>query len=261
MKDFDFYNLSPDERVRLWLAAAARGDKIERRRMLDTSKRSTVTMRELAFQDLLDTMLDSAVALRIALVGPIEIGELLSGLLSPTSSWPEDLDESEWSGQIPRPSVLNQYLGGIADHSIWSGPNSVVGMDDSTFIPSLELANKTSQNVLQAIDALLCQGLLSSNAKAWGIIEGITRWCEFIALSSDDFLTWYCQDLLDRLELQKSTVLQAHERLVNYRRTVMWPPPSPDTETDTHDFQSFHPGTAVAFAGAWIETYSFLVPR
>jgi hypothetical protein len=251
MVTLDFAHLSPNERVRLWLAAAARGDSIERQRTLDTAKRSTVTMREPAFQERLDTLLDAATALRMALLGPIEVGELLSGILAPTSFWPEEMDESKW----PRPTVLNQYLAGIADRSIWRGPDSVLSMDDSTFSSSLEVADRATQGVLQAADAALCEGLVSANSKAWGIIKGITQWCESISLSADDFLTWYCQDLLDRLDQQRSTVLQARERLTNFKRSDVWSLPTPESEADSNDFQDYEPGIAKAFAEAWLETF------
>jgi len=208
-------------------------------------------MRELAFQEHLDTLFDAATALRMALIGPIEVGELLSRLLAPTSFWPDDLDPAEW----PRTTVLNQYLEGIADSSIWGGHTLAFGMDDSAFSSSLDLADRTTQGILLATDAVLCQGLLGANSKAWGMIQGIVQWSDSVALSAGAFLAWFCQDLLDRLDQQRSTVLQARERLNNYRRDTMNTSPTPESEPDSHDPQEYDSGVARIFAEVWLETF------
>jgi hypothetical protein len=251
MSTLDYKYLNPDERVRLWLAATARGDKVERQKVLDTARRSNVTVRERAVQVQLDILFDAAAALRMAVARPLEIARLLSGLLAPTSFWPDDLDETEW----PRPSVLNQYLEGIADRSIWNGPVSLVDTDDTTFALSLEVAEQATAAVIQATDAALCQGLLGAHFRARGIIQGIRQWCEIEQFSADDFLTWYCHDLLDELSQQELVVFQARERLASFRRDQVWSSRHPGEGSDLEDFDELESRIAMIHKEIWHEVF------
>ena len=251
MPTLDYKYLNPDERVRLWLAATARGDKVERQKVLDTARRSNVTVRERAVQVQLDTLFDAAAALRMDLACPIEIARLLSGILAPTSFWPDDLDETEW----PRPTVLNQYLQVVADRSIWYGPVSLVGMDDATFSSSLEVAEQATDAVIRATDAALCQGLLSAHFRARGMIQGIRQWCEIQELNADDFLTCYCQDLSDELDLQRLIVTEARVRLANFRADQLWSSRHPEARSVLEEIDALETGIAEIYVEVWLEVF------
>ena len=251
MVTLNYTYLNPDERVRLWLAAAARGDKVERQRVLDTARRANVTVRERAVQVQLDTLLDAAAALRTALAGPMEIARLLSGLVAVTNDWPKDWDATE----LPQPTVLNQYLVCAANHSIWHGPASLVDTDEATFTVAREVAEQAAETVVRAADAALCQGFIGAYYRARGMIKGVTQWCEYQKLSADDFLTWYCQDLLDELDQQGLVVIQARERLANFRREQMWSSRHPEAGSDLEEFRELELGFAKIYEEVWLETF------
>jgi hypothetical protein len=257
MSSLSVEKLTPNERVRVWLAAAARGDKVERRRILDTARRSTVTMRELAVQERLDMLLDAATALRMSLMGSIEVGELLSELVRRTTFWPEYLDETKW----PRPTVLNQYMEVVVERAVWGDPHLTHNLDDQSFNLALDIAESAKQHLLQASDAVLCGRLVAANSKAWGIIEGITQWCNSINLCADDFLTFYCQDLLDRLDDQRSVVIEAVERFARYRKDVKELFPTNNLEFDEFDSREYEAGFAQMYADIWSETFAKLSPK
>jgi hypothetical protein len=49
--------------------------------------------------------------------------------------------------------------------------------------------------------------------RARSVIAGITHWCDEVSIDSDDFMTYACGDLLDRIETLTIVVQREYRRL------------------------------------------------
>jgi hypothetical protein len=204
-----YERLDPDERMRLWLAATARGDESERHHLLATAGESTVRMLNLGVADRMDALARAGAVARMALIGPVESAEMVARLLSPTPLWPEGFEKKGF----PRPRILEQVVNLASGKATWTVEKQLDHSDDDEFDRVRLLGDAISTAAAAAVEELLSVALIGAFVRARTSVSGVAGWCDAVLVDSDDFLAYACADLLDRLDALKPAVDSAREVL------------------------------------------------
>ena len=204
-----YERLDPDERVRLCLAATARGDESERHHLLATAGESTVRMLSLGVADGMDALAHAGAVARMALIGPVESAELVAGLLSPTPLWPEGFEEKGF----PRPRIMEQAVSLASDRATWAVEKQLDRPDDDEFDRARLLGDAISVAAGAAVEELLSVVLIGAFVRARSAVSGVKGWCDAVHVDPDDFLAYSCEDLLVRLDALRPAVNSAREVL------------------------------------------------
>jgi hypothetical protein len=255
MAKINYARLTADERVRMWLAAEARGDEAEASALIASAHRMSVRTVDLEVRRRLDAIFHAGSALRVALVGYLQCVDHLTRLVASSGDVPDDFDNAGYQ-QV---SVAAMFVGNFVDRGSYHLPVLDGLLERQALDPAIERGDGMWQLAKDAAEYLIGIALLDANACALGVIEGAVQWSEMVEIDGGDFLAQSCPDLLDHLDRLRPAVADAAERVKQLRDRAY--PSLAGNEFDPTDPERVDHDGAAAFASILRESLPTLMLR